>query len=98
MSNREKILDDLARFAGGTIEIISGAKNQARESAKSRIDELAQRLDLVPREDFEHLEATVIKLREEQEALKKEVKALSGAKKVQKAAPKSKNVKKSKGK
>ena len=97
MTNREKILDDLARFAGGTIEVISGAKNQAREGAKSRIDELAQSLDLVPREDFEHLEEMVIKLREEQEALKEEIKALSGAKRVSKTASKAKTVKKKKG-
>tara|TARA_B100001989_G_C24548775_1_gene472762 strand:- start:2812 stop:3075 length:264 start_codon:yes stop_codon:yes gene_type:complete len=86
MSNREKILDDLARFAGGTVEIISGAKGQARESFKSRIDDLAQTLDLVPREDFERLEAMVITLREEQEELKKEIKALKAKKTTSKKA------------
>lgn len=103
MSNREKILDDLARFAGGTVEFITNAKDQASDSVKSRIDELAHSLDLVPREDFEHLEAMVIKLREEQESLKKEIKSLKAtnpkkktASKTKSKTPKSKTAKKKK--
>lgn len=56
---RENILDDIARVAGGTVNVVSGVKNQVKDEVKSRIDDAIHRMDLVPREDFERLEMTL---------------------------------------
>jgi len=77
---REKILDDVARMAGGTVSVLSGMHGQAREDLKTRIEEIADRLDLVPRTDFERLELMLIEARQEQEEMKKRIAALEGKK------------------
>jgi BMFP domain-containing protein YqiC len=79
MSAREKIADDIARAAGGAIGLISGAAKQANAALRSRVDDMAQNMNLVPREDFEKLELMLIQSREEQESLKKRVEALEHA-------------------
>ncbi len=73
---RDKILDDVARVAGGAVSAFSGLRRQVREEVRSRLDELAQRLDLVPREDFERVELMMFKAREEQNKLSERVAAL----------------------
>ena len=54
-----KILDDIARVAGGAVNILSGLQQQLRDEIKSRIDEMADRMDLVPREDLDRAEARI---------------------------------------
>lgn len=76
MSRREKIIDDLARTAGETAGLVAGIANQAKSSIRSRIDELAHNMDLVPRADFERIESMLIKSRKEQEELKQRIAAL----------------------
>ena len=73
MSSREKIIDDVARAAGGAVGIITDAGREARAVVRSKIDHMAQDMDLVPRDEFEKLEALVIRLREEQETLKQHI-------------------------
>ncbi len=80
MSKREKILDDLASVAGGAVGAITDAKRSVSDVVKSQVQAMAQDMDLVPREEFEKLELMVTKLREEQEAMKKEIEALKGKK------------------
>ncbi len=77
----EKILDDIAKVAGGGVSILSGVRNQIRGDIQSRIDDLAQRMDLVPREDFERLEAVLIETRRQCEDLKARIESLEKAKK-----------------
>lgn len=48
-----KILDDIARMAGGAVNILSGVRQQAAEEIKTRVDDMAARMDLVPREDLD---------------------------------------------
>lgn len=76
MQNKEKVLDDIARLAGGAAGILSTAGKQARDDIKTRIHDLAFKLDMVPREDFERLEALVVKLREEQDDILKRLESL----------------------
>ena len=76
MLEREKVLDDIAKLAGGTISALSGLNTQIREEIRARIDEAAMRLDLVPREEFEKLETMLTRAREEQEQLVKRVEQL----------------------
>lgn len=70
---REKILDDIARVAGGTVNVVSGLTGQIKDEIKSRIDDTIHRMDLVPREDFERLEMTL-------QAAIKRIDALEGKK------------------
>ncbi len=69
-----RLLDDIARVAGGAVNIVSGMGHQIRQDVKARVEEAISRLDLVPREEFERLETMVVKLRAEQEDLKKQLK------------------------
>lgn len=86
MLNKDKILDDIARVAGSTVSVVNGLSKQAKEEMKVRFDEMATRLDLVPREDFERLEIMV-------QALNARIDTLEGKKK---PAPKTATPKKAK--
>lgn len=74
-----KIFDDLTRMAGGAMNLFSGIREQILSDVKTRFDELAARMDLVPREDFDRLELQV-------RDLQKKMDAMTG--KSEKAAPK----------
>jgi len=67
MQKREKILDDVAKLAGGTVSIASGMAHNIREDIKSRVTEVVDRLDLVPREDLERVETLLQNAIKEQE-------------------------------
>jgi BMFP domain-containing protein YqiC len=62
MGPDNKIFDDLARVAGGAVNIMSGLQQQIQNDIKSRVDELASRMNLVPREDLDRAEARIEKL------------------------------------
>lgn len=79
MSKQEKILDDLARLAGGTVGLMSDAKKQAASALKNRVDEWAQDMDLVPREDLERLQTSFQCSLDEIESLKKRIDVLEKA-------------------
>jgi BMFP domain-containing protein YqiC len=68
---KEKILDDIAQLAGGTLSVFSGLNNSIREEIKSRVDEIVARLDLVPREDLDALERRIEALEKQLNAQKK---------------------------
>lgn len=89
---KDRMFEDLAQLAGGTVNMLTGLTRQIKEDIRSRVDELAVTLDLVPRADFERLEAMVIKLREEQEKLKAQLKGKkpAPAPRSKKARPKAK--------
>lgn len=57
-----KIFDDISRVAGGAMNVFSGLREQLMNDLKARFDDMASRMDLVPREDFERLEAQVKEL------------------------------------
>lgn len=59
MIQKEKILDDIARMAGGTVSIMSGLSRQIKDEIRARVDDMAHRMDLVPREDFDVLQMRV---------------------------------------
>lgn len=63
-------------IAGGVLNLVSAGRDQVRREMRLRADSLATKLDLVPREDFERLEALLVRTREEQESLKKRLEAL----------------------
>lgn len=77
-----KILDDLARVAGGAVNVLSGLQEQIRNDIRDRMEEMATRLDLVPRDDLEQAKAMIAKLRTQVQTLESRVDLLeSGHKK-----------------
>ncbi len=57
MKDATNIIDDLAKLAGGAAGIAGSMQQQIRNDIKARGEEMAANMDLVPREDFERLEA-----------------------------------------
>jgi BMFP domain-containing protein YqiC len=76
---KEKILDDIARAAGGTVSVLSGLSRQVRQDVRARIDDAALKMDLVPRAEFERLEAVLREAREEQQRQNARIDALEKA-------------------
>ena len=71
-----KIFDDIARVAGGAVNIVSGLQQQIREDVKARIDEVAARMDLVPREDLDQALEQIRVLLSRVEVLEKRVETI----------------------
>lgn len=80
-----RIFDDISRVAGGAMNVFSGLREQILNDVKARFDDMAARMDLVPREDFDRLEAQVKALQKRLDAAEGKTKP-AAAKKT--AAPK----------
>ena len=76
MTRKDRIIDDIAHMTGGTVNVISGLNRNIKQDLKARIEEMATHLNLVPREDFERLEAMLVESRQTQEELLKRVETL----------------------
>lgn len=76
MMQKDKILDDVARVAGGTVGVLSDLGRNAKEDIRTRVEEIADRLDLVPRDEFDRLEVMLKQSRTEQDELKKRIEEL----------------------
>lgn len=74
MKDTSQIIDDLAKLAGGAAGIAGSMQQQIRSDIKARVEEMADRMDLVPREDFERLEALTKTLEARIEELEKKTK------------------------
>lgn len=73
-----KMLDDLARVAGGAVNVFSGLQEQILNDVRSRVEEVATRLDLVPRDELDKALGMIEKLRQELRALEARVDAVDG--------------------
>jgi len=76
MRDDGKILDDLARVAGGALGALSGLREEAEQRFRRLFEEILGRMDLVRREEFEAVRAVAVKAREEQERLAERLAAL----------------------
>ncbi len=79
MQTDNRLLDDLARVAGGAMGALSGVRTEVEEMVRQRLERLLSDMDLVPREDFEAVQAMAEKARLEQEKLEKRVAVLEAA-------------------
>lgn len=61
------------------MNVLSGLNKQIREEVRARLDDAALRMDLVPREEFERLEAMLREARREQEKQDRRIAALEKA-------------------
>jgi BMFP domain-containing protein YqiC len=76
MSKSSHVMDDIAQLAGGAAGLLGNLQQQIRDDIKARVEEVATRMDLVPREEFERVEGLLAKALEEQAELKKRIEAL----------------------
>lgn len=95
---REKIFDDLAKIAGSTAGALSGLSRQIKEEIRVRVDELALRFDLVPREDFDELTARVDALQKRLDDIEKPKKPAAKKTAAKKTTKKTATPKKAKSK
>lgn len=81
MKNSATLIDDLAKLAGGAAGIAGSLQQQIRNDIRARVEEMATRMDLVPREDFDRIEALLNKALAEQENLKARLEKLESKRK-----------------
>lgn len=81
MGTSDRLLDDIARVAGGAAGLLASVRQQVAEEIKARIEDMADRADLVPRADLDRVEAQL-------KALQKRVDALDVKKPAAKAVKK----------
>jgi BMFP domain-containing protein YqiC len=62
---RGKLADDVAGVAGGAISALVGLRREAEAMARSAVEEMVRRLDLVTREEFDALREVAVRAREE---------------------------------
>ena len=79
MQTRNRLLDDLAKAAGGALSVITGVKSEAEAVLRQQFEKVLDKMDLVPREDFEAVRTMVAKARDQQEELTKQVAVLEAA-------------------
>ena len=80
MAKSNKIIDDITQLAGSAAGIMNDVRQQVRDDVKARVEELAARRDLVPRDDLEIVEAKLDKAMDKMAALEKRLKALEKSK------------------
>ncbi len=56
-----KIIDDIVQMAGGAAGVLGSVQEQIRNDVKTRVEDIAAQMDLVPREDLERVEARLTK-------------------------------------
>ena len=76
MQTQNRILDDLARVAGGALGVASSMCDEVEARLRAQFERLLADMDLVTREEFDAVKAMAAKAREEQEALAEKVAAL----------------------
>ena len=91
MSNRNKILSDLSKFAVDAMSAFSGLKEEIETIVSLRVDKVIKKMNLVKKDEFEVLKKMVQRLIDDNEKLKKNQKK---TKITRKKSAKKKNVKK----
>lgn len=76
MKNSNKLIDDITQLAGGAAGLLSGVQQQIRDDIKARVEDMASRLDLVPRDEFERVEAMLAKALADHEEIKERLEKL----------------------
>lgn len=71
MERNRRIIDDIAKVAGGALSTLAGVRDELEALVRQQIERMAGQLDLVPRDEFEVVKAMAAKARLEQEALEK---------------------------
>ncbi|WP_159999464.1 accessory factor UbiK family protein [Roseomonas sp. 18066] len=70
---RGKFFDDLAGMAGGAFSVVAGLRAEVEAMAKSQVEIMVQKLELVRREDLDAALEVARRAREESSALAERV-------------------------
>ena len=76
MQTQNRILDDMARMAGGAMRLFSGLRAEIEAAVRHQVQHLLGDMQLVSREEFEAVKAMAAKARTEQEAIERRLAAL----------------------
>jgi len=69
LQSQNRILDDIARVAGGALGALSGLKQEIEHLVRQRVEKFLADRDLITREEFEVVKAVAAQARTEQEEL-----------------------------
>ncbi len=69
MQTDNRLLDDLARMAGGALNALTGLKTEVEGLVRQQLEHFTANLRLVTQEEFEAVQALAAKARDEQETL-----------------------------
>lgn len=81
MTKPTEILGDIAQLASGAAGLLGNAGQQIRDDIKARVEDMADKMDLVPREDLDRVEALLNKAIQEQKDILARLEKLEGNKK-----------------
>ena len=70
MQTRNRLFDDLAKVANSAVGTVTGMKDEVEQIIRHRVENFIGGMNLVTREEFDVVQAMVVKSREEQEKLK----------------------------
>ncbi len=73
MQVENKLLDDLARVAGGALGALSGLRGEVEAQLRQQFERILSQMDVVSREDFEAVKEIAVTARAEQETLAERV-------------------------
>ena len=71
MTNRNKILSDLSKFAVDAMSAFSGLKEEIETIVSLRVDKVIKKMNLVKKDEFEVLKKMVQRLIDDNEKVKK---------------------------
>lgn len=76
MQKDSKLFDDIAKMASGAAGGMLEMKRELEQMVSLRLEKLLQNMDLATKEEFDTLQAMLLKLRKENDDLKERVKVL----------------------
>jgi BMFP domain-containing protein YqiC len=79
LNTDSKFLDGIAKAAGNAAGMANSLRQQIQDDLKMWLEERITRMDLVHREEFDRVEAMLVKARSEQDALIERVESLEKA-------------------
>jgi len=77
MQSENKLFEDFAKFVNGAAGTLAGMTREAESTARERFKEWIGGIDFVSREEFDAVKAMAAAARDEVEALKTQIAALS---------------------
>ena len=69
MQTRNRLFDDLAKVANSAVGTVTGMKDEVEQMIRHRVENFIGGMNLVTREEFDVVQAMIVKSREEQEKL-----------------------------
>ncbi len=79
MQTTNRLLDDLARVAGGAAGVVAGVKDEIEARVRHQLERVLHGMELVSRDEFEAARAMAAEARAENERLEKRLAALEAA-------------------